>query len=801
MGWWLTGGATSLVVWWALRWFQFHRAAAVVLLLAAGSLAAAWYHQHWNLYDAVEIGRYSSHVPRPGCLCARAIDAPKIIPAPMHDALRTIPVFERTRLVVRVEAIRDGTTWKPATGLATLLMEGHLLGVHAGDRLEVYGRYSRPLPANNPGEFDFALWRRTERQLTLVRSPYPDCVTVLERGTKWNVRNAVAEIRSQGSRLLWTNLDRRRAGLAAAVLLGERERLEYDRTEAFVETGTIHLLAISGLHVGILVSVLMLVLRLGWMRRSWALTAIGGLTIFYAVLTDARPPVVRAAVLIVILCVAMYTGRRQLGFNTLAAAAIVVLIWNPANLFRVGTQLSFLAVATLVCFSPEWVKWQSKDALDWLIASTRPAPERAARALGSRIWRLTLAGLVIWMVALPLVMYHFHLVSPVGVILTPILFVPIAAALFFGLGVLVFGWLLPPLAMVCGWVCDRSLDFMETVVTFAQRAPGSFAWVAGPPVWWIVVFYVALGAWAFFPRRRPPLRWCAALMSIWIVMGIAAPAMFRPDDRLRCTFVAVGHGCSVLLELPDGKTILYDAGKAGSPEAATRGISSVLWTCGHTHVDALIVSHADADHFNAIPDLLQRFSVGVVYVSPVMRRDTARTVEVLFDAIDRAGVPIRTMARGDRLATGDVTVEVLHPSEAGVQYTATGSIDNSNSIVLAVEYQGKRVLLTGDLEGAGLAEVVGQPPFDCDVLLAPHHGSVNSRPADFAAWSCPEWTIVGSGISEPLPIETREAYGRGERRVLRPAESGAVTVVIQHRQLAVAPMRNAGVAAHRSRIR
>ena len=192
----------------------------------------------------------------------------------------------------------------------------------------------------------------------------------------------MVRLRTSGSRLLWENLDHRRAGLAAAVLLGERERLEHDRTEAFVETGTIHLLAISGLHVGILVSVFGFGLRLGWVSRGLGLLLIAGLTVFYALLTDARPPVMRAALLVVILCLALYSGRRQLGFNTLATAGLLVLAWNPSNLFRVGAQLSFLAVGTLICFGPLWIRWQREDALAWLIRTTRPLPVRVINWVG-----------------------------------------------------------------------------------------------------------------------------------------------------------------------------------------------------------------------------------------------------------------------------------------------------------------------------------------------------------------------------------------------------------------------------------
>jgi competence protein ComEC len=789
--WCLLSGAL-LLLWYPLYARKRNLLAAVALLAGCAALAAAWHHMSWHLFSVDEIGRYARPVPQPVCVRGRATEVAKLVPAPLDDPLRTIPANQRSRVVLQMEAIRNGTRWQAAAGQATLLVEGHLLGVRPGDRLEVYGRLTRPPPAKNPGEFDFSHYRRTQRQLCLLRATYPDCVVTLSRSSGWDPRTWLAQIRAAGSRTLWSYLDHDRAGLAAAVLLGERERLEHDRTEAFVETGTIHLLAISGLHVGILVSVLTLALRVGWVSRNWGLILIPALTLFYALLTDARPPVMRAALLILITCIALYDGRRQLGFNTLAAAALAVLLWNPAQLFRVGAQLSFLAVGTLICFGPVWHRWQQEDALLWLIRSTRPAPVRIARSIGRWTWRLTVAGFAVWLVALPLVMHHFHLCSPVGILLTPLLYVPVAAALFSGLGVLLFGWLVPWLATGFGWACDLSLGVLEQTVLLARELPGGHAWVSGPAVWWLIVFYSLLVVWALAPRLRPPTRWCLAVIAVWttvnVVAGVVVPYPTPQRRGLQCTFIAVGHGCSVLVEMPDGKTLLYDAGRMGSPESATRAISSVLWSRGYTHVDALIISHADADHFNSVPELLHRFSVGVVYVSPAMRDDNSASVRVLFQRLAAADVPVELLQRGNRLTGGSAVIEVLHPAGTGFQTAIEGSVDNANSIVLAISYQGKRIILPADLEFAGVDAVTAAGKLDCDVLLAPHHGSPNSDPQQVATWCQPEWTIVSSGFValDPSVVQT---YDQAGRRLLQTAVCGATCVSVQNGRLDVNWMR------------
>src|SRR5262249_9747037 len=158
---------------------------------------------------------------------------------------------------------------------------------------------------------------------------------------------------------------------------------------------------------------------------------------------------------------------------------------------------------------------------------------------------------------------------------------------------------------------------------------------------WVAIFYIGVLVTVAFPALRPSRRWAVTVVLVWIAGALAlsqasvsavAPWAERP---LVCHFVAVGHGVGVLIEFPDGHNLLYDSGRWGSPLAGVRPISSVLWSRGIRHVDAIVVSHADADHFNAIPGLLDRFSVGTVYVSPVMFRRMPDALKELHGSIER----------------------------------------------------------------------------------------------------------------------------------------------------------------------
>lgn len=784
---WWGGSAAALLAWWRLWRRHANITAGPCLLLAVGLAAAAWHHTNHRLYERDNLGRFARLEAEPVCLHVRAAKSPERIPASDASPMRSLPTYDRTRLVVDVEAIRDSEHWRPTTGRATLTIEGHLLGVSPGDRLKVFAQLSRPAPPSNPGEFDFAQHLRRQRQTSRLFTSFPDCVTRMDVNHEagLNISERIASVRSRGEKMLFKNIDQPRAGLASALLLGQRAGVERDTTEAFVQTGTVHLLAISGLHVGILASALMLILRLGWLPQRAALLGVIALTISYAFLADARPSVVRAAILVVVFCFSIYLGRPTLRFNTLAAAGLVVLLFQPLELCSMGTQLSFLAVGTLICAAPMFERWQQQDVLTRLIESTRPWPIRCVRWCGRWYWRLMLAGLAIWLVTLPLIAHNIHLVSPAGVIATPLLYLPLALALISGLGVLLFGWIAPPIAALCGDISGGSIALLNWSVAQIRDLPGSFYWVAGLEPWWIVGFYAGLIAWALCPAWRPPRRWCFAMVGLWVSLGFAWPAINKPSDQMRCTFIDVGHGCSVAMELPDDRLLLYDAGRLASPQGAARSISSFLWSRGRTHIDAIVISHADVDHYNAVPDLLDRFSVGVIYVSPVMleaaqQTDVDRAVRELFRAVNSAEVPVKTLQAGQRLAGGEVKVDILHPSELGVLAPDMSRVDNANSLVLAVEYAGRRILLPGDLESPGSDDLMAEEPWDCDVLLAPHHGSPRSNPPGFAAWSKPEWTVVSGRRGTDLrPIQ--QAFGPPSLpngHVLHTAGQGAITFTV-----------------------
>jgi competence protein ComEC len=530
---WLIACAAGLLAWWMLWRRDRVRMAVWPLLVAVAAVAGGWHHCRWSLFDADEVSLLAATDGGPAAIEARVVGGPRRIPAPPYNPLYLFATPERTRMEIEVLAVRDDDRWHASTGRTTLFVNGLVAGVQAGDRVRIFGQLSPTRAPANPGEYDFAARARVDRRLCWLSAEFPECVSAIAHGSAWNWHRVLSFLRDQGDALLWRNLRGKRSALAAAMFLGSREELQPEETQAFLETGTIHLLVISGLNVGILAGCLFFVLRVALVPRRWALLAVVAASILYAATTDAQPPVVRATVMVLVACTAATLGRRALAYNSIAAAGLIVLALNPEELFQSGTQLSFLCVGALAWLAQKRYWRREQDPLDRLIARTRPWPVRAMRQIAANSGRLVVASVVIWLVVCPLVMARFHLVSPIAIVLGPILSVPVAIAMATGFGIFAIGWLIPPLAAGLGFVCDANLAFMQTSVEWGRAAPGNHYWVAGPSDWWLAVFYGALAVWALVPRWTPPGRWCVGVLSGWIALGLAIPlAAPRDDARL-----------------------------------------------------------------------------------------------------------------------------------------------------------------------------------------------------------------------------------------------------------------------------
>jgi competence protein ComEC len=326
------------------------------------------------------------------------------------------------------------------------------------------------------------------------------------------------------------------APLAAALLLGQREGVDPEVNDAFARTGTTHLLAISGLQLQALAAALLLLFRLVGLPRRPAYVAVALTTTSYALLVGLAPSVVRSTVMTLTFCLAAISERRARPANTLALAALATLAVNPAYLFDIGCQLSFLAIGALIWIVPPALasaRYARGAIRDALYGPTSPV-EQLDRQFEPR-WRTRirqacvllgdgiLSSAVVWLAAMPLVALRFHLVSPIAVLLNiPLIPMTSAALLLGGLGLglsTVWAPLGAPLAWAAGWL----LKLTEWIVLWGVARPWGHHFVVGPAWEWVAVFYGLLGAAVLFTssgRRATPRTWARRFLryGLWCLL-------------------------------------------------------------------------------------------------------------------------------------------------------------------------------------------------------------------------------------------------------------------------------------------
>ena len=741
------------------------------LLLCVMACAACWASEAWRYFPVNDLGLRSTTELYPIVFEAVARETPRIREPRITTALQRGSREATTRLEVAIVRVRDSGEWAPCAGTARMFVTGKLTDLRAGDRFVAIAKHSTPTAPMNEGDVDFARYERSRRRLSRIVVEQPECVRVVDRGRLPWLQVFVLAMRSQVESLCLRQVSDESAGLAAAMLIGSRDLVDPEQSDLFLVTGTIHLLAISGLNVGVFVSLFWLLDRLSLLgpRTVFLGTCLGA--VLYAVLVGGEAPVVRASVLVCVMAFAIGVQRNSNSWNALSAAVLVISIFQPLAILEVGTQLSFLSVGTLIYFarrSPELV-----EPLDRLIAETRPWHVRFFRWIAQEIRSVLWINLVIWIVTTPLVWLHFHIVSPISILLNlpAILFSHVV--MWSGIATIAAGSINETLAAPFSQSLSRSIDLAMWSLARSASIYGSHAWLPSPPWWWVSVFYVAIVLFAILPALRPRRFTLLSLVVVWFAISLWLPNLSR-TDKLRVSFLSVGHGLSVLVEAPNGKTVLYDCGSLSPPRSNARAISGALWARGISRIDAVILSHADVDHFNTLPEILKRFSVGTVYVSPVMLESRSPALLETVRAIESHKVPIREIRAGDRLSVDpQMRVETLHPTRRGILGT-----DNENSLVILLEHKNQRILLTGDLEQRGLSQLLDEEPIAVDVLLAPHHGSVRENPRAILEWANPKHVVISGRISLESRIQHTEAiraYTQTRARVWHTSLEGQVT--------------------------
>ncbi|MFW6052553.1 MAG: DNA internalization-related competence protein ComEC/Rec2, partial [Desulfosalsimonas sp.] len=628
-----------------------------------------------------------------------------------------------------------------------------------------------------------------------IYANFDDIKILPEKPSKASMlRHSIHRFRDRLDTAINKSGDSESAAVLSALIVGKRHRIDQDLRETFNRAGASHLLAISGLHVGIVATCAFIIFRLilsysktlllrGWTVRAAALLSLIPVAAYVAI-SGISPSTQRAGIMVTVFLFAFILEKPYHSANTLAAAALLILAIYPPGLFSISFQLSFAAVSAIFFGL-------------FMLSDTFIFP-RSSQTQGTipqflnRIFIFAMISVFAILGTMPLVMYYFNQAAIAGIISNLILIpwigfavVPagLVSALAFTISETVGTW--------CLAAADRMLNpALNLIYVIADFRFGSFNTVT-PGILEVICIYLlviltGMAAKAHFKQYRRNI----IVMLCLVVSVAAADAVYYAHKRffnsdLRITVLDVGHGFSSLVEFPGGETMLIDGGGFSDNSVFDVGrliVAPYLRRNKIGKIDTVILSHPDADHLNGLLYIIENFRIGKVITGPSDAETTAwqRFVEIIGEKEilhpEFEDIESRRRINGAR-------IDVLYPDTNTENPCTDCSEANNCSLVFRIQYNGKSILFPGDIEKCAESAIIAKAASRAasDILIAPHHGSKTSSSNDFVKTVNPATVIISarqSGFRAPSK-EVLDRYNKMGCKILRTDEKGAVTIRIK----------------------
>ncbi len=697
---------------------------------------------------------------------------------------------DRTRFTLRAESVTRNQKSYVVTGAIRVTVQTHVEDIRSGDRVGCLARLKEIRNFNNMGGFDYRRYMTFRGIWTSASvSDENHLIRLHAADTNW-FGQALERSREAVSDLVEKAAPHQVSGLLKALLIADRSEISPEVRQAFNRTGIAHLLAISGLHIGMVATLAFFGFRLllarsqrvllaAWVTRGAALMSALPV-LFYGLLAGMSPATQRAVIMVMVFLLALLFEREHDSVNTLAIAALVILIVNPSALFEISFQLSFVAVFSILY------------ALRHLafVSRLKSGPRTVLKRLA--LFLLVSAAAIIGTV--PVTLYYFNQTSLIG-ILTNCLMVPLVGFLVVQLGLLAV-LLLPITPTGAFWVMKAAAVIMQAGLALViPLSEFSFAAVrtVTPTLIEIGLFYAL--AWALINFRRARVARAALVCIALLVLADTAywvKQRFGNQD-FKITFMDVGQGNAALLELPGGPCMLVDGGGFYDNrfDVGARVVAPLLWRKKIATVETLVLSHPHPDHLNGLVFIAGNFNVKEVWMNQeyVSNEPYDELRDIISEKHIRL-VALKELLRAKMI--GGVKFQCLYPP---IDFVARKGEDtwrhpNNNSLVLKVSFGQRSFLFPGDIEAEAekeLAVMVGSA-LKSDVLLVPHHGSKSSSTPEFLRYVDPSMAVVSAGWKNIFRFPHKKILERYEAmgcETFCTGHDGAVSITTDGKQLRV----------------
>ena len=735
------------------------------LSLGLAVFLAGFIHlQNAQTYPVNHIANFVSGSPQKAYLRGKVVTSPEVSQTFYHS--------KKSTFTFQVYDLKLEETWHAVQGLIKVTAYG-ARKVEYGDELLLQGTLALPPGLRNPGGFNYRDYLANHNVFALLQVKEKDALH--KKGSGAFLISKIFKFKQKLRKLIFANLEGHEANLLSAILLGERSGLPQDIKDQFIKTGTIHILAISGLHVGLIAFILVSLFR--FLRFNRKLTFI--LTIFvliaYAALSGARPSVVRATIMAVIVLFGLLLNREIRIYNSLGLAALIILISNPRHLFDSGFQLSFLSVISIVCFTPK-------------IEKLFPVASNRFLLYLIKAFSVSLAA---WIGIAPLTAYYFNIVTPVAVlanlVVIPFLFLVVSV----GISFLIFAYLWLPLGAVFGQSCWLSLVGLTRMTMFISKIPLGFFHCPQPGILFFCAYYALLLLVFNYKKLNISSGKIAIILAIVANVLIWRPVFEGFPDRLRVTFLDVGQGDAMFIEFPYSyDTMLIDGGPAGASDAGRRIILPFLWNKGINKINLVVLTHPDNDHVGGLASVLKNIKVNYVFDNG-MPKDSISYNDYRAALTNRVKHYQRIKREEKISGFPQVSLFVINPPEPLL--TATTADTNNNSVVLKIVYKDISFLFCGDIEEEAMQKLLPYAPIlKSTVLKVPHHGSDEKEAEDRLLKAVsPQVAVISVGSNNRFGLPAKEVVESLKylgAKVYKTGDSGAITVSTDGRKIWVKTM-------------
>ncbi len=659
------------------------------------------------------------------------------------------------RAVIALDSLRCRGEVLPASGKVLLyLPDEYSQRLRPGAVLICRNTVLEKLPAlRNPGQFDYGNFLSQQGISARAFLRRETDISLLTYQKSFSLEAALFyPLRKYLERTIEQYLPASSSGFLQALLLGIRDDLSQATINNFQKAGVIHALAISGLHVGFIAFIchtLLSFFPLFFKTRN-LITII--CLIFYMALTGGHPPVVRATIMAGFFLIAINLERQQSGYNYLYAAGFIILLYQPAQLFRIGFQFSFAAVLSILYFY---------HRLSPLSAAflNRFFREKYHHRLNK--WLITpfLVSLAAQIGTAPLVLYYFNIFSPVAFFLNLLVIPWVGLLTAGGFLFLALSSISETFAMLLGDLLTLYINTLDSLVHFAAAIPGAYFYIPGLSIPGMLAYLFFILALFHFQHTR--LRFLYTI-SFLLILGFILIQETMTVKALDLIAIDVGQGDALLLTTPAGKTIMIDTGPAGKDfNSADRAIIPLMQHLGIKKIDYLFLSHPHLDHIGGLFHLSDYAEIDSVYLPPLRGTDYYWQ-DSLCTMLDASGIPRRFLSAGEIIPIDDATrVYTLGPFPLQSRLSEiNGENINNNSLTFLLRHRAHSLLFTGDAEAEAENYLLHwRTLLKSEILKVGHHGSETSTGEDFLAEVAPKFALISAGRNN--------RYGHPDRSVLQ----------------------------------